>query len=568
MSRVALLGIFLSVSILLRGQSADQPISISFENEPLERALLELDRVVERQLSYNPQILPSGVVVNQSFDEESPENVLTAILGNAYRLKNIGDYIIIQKVPPVKKEKTTFQIKGGVTDAVTGLDLEDVSIYEINSLQSTLSDKLGEFSLKSETKLETATFVISKRFYEDTIIQVSNLKPFETPIVLKKEERAKPAIPIRERVRTFSSGLAKFFTSDKVRTNASNVNFVDTRMFQFSLVPAVGTNRKLSSQIKNKASLNLIAGYTYGVQGLEVGGVYNISRGEVWGVQVGGFGNTVGGEVHGVQIGGFINTTKDYVRGTQVAGFVNVASDSVNGFQMGGFTNLTQEMRGIQVAGFNNHTKRMNGFQLSGFINTTHEMDGFQLTGFINVAKEVKGLQLSVINIADTVASGIPFGLFNFVKKNGFISPAIESDDVVPYRLAFRSGLDKFYTVLSAGIDAGDHWTFGAGFGSRLFPLKEKAFFLNPELRWINIAEGSTDEDESNTIIRLNFNLGYQVLKHLSITTGPTLNYYYTNKLDESNQPVIGLARNPVVDQLSGNFRHQIWVGYSIGIGF
>ncbi|MEP1095058.1 MAG: hypothetical protein ABJG78_08105 [Cyclobacteriaceae bacterium] len=558
----------MSVSTLLFGQSTDQPISISFENESLEGALLKLDLALERQLSYNPQILPSGVVVNQSFERESPENVLTAILGKAYQLKNIGDYIIIQKVPPIKKEKTTFQITGGITDAATGLDLEDVSIYEINSLQSTLSDKMGEFSLKSETNLETAIFVISKRFYEDTIIQVSNLKPFEAPIVLKKEEPTKPRIPIREHVRTFSSGLAKFFTSDKVRTNASNVNFVDTRMFQFSLVPAVGTNRKLSSQIKNNASLNLIAGYTYGVDGVELGGVYNISRGEVWGAQIGGFGNTVGGEVHGLQMGGFVNTSKDYVKGAQVAGFINVASDSVNGFQMGGFTNLTREMRGIQVAGFSNHTKRMSGFQLSGFINTTQEMEGFQLTGFINIAKEVKGLQLSVINVADTVTSGVPFGLFNIVKKNGFISPAIESDDVVPYRFAFRSGLDKFYSVLSAGIDPGDHWTFGAGFGSRLFPLKEKKFFLNPELRWVNVAEGSGAEDENNTIIRFNFNFGYQVLKHLSITTGPTLNYYYTNHLDESRDPVILLTRNPIVDKLSGNFRHQLWIGYSVGIGF
>lgn len=568
MSRVVLFGLFLSTVLLLCGQSSDPPISIAFENEPLEQALLKLDIAVERQLSYNPQILPLGVVVNQSFDGESPEKILTDILGENYTLKKIGDYIIIQKVQPVKKEKTTFQITGGVKDAVTGVELEDVSIYEINTLQSTLSNELGEFDLKSETTLQNAVFVVSKRFYEDTIIQVSNLKPFDTPIVLKKEEPAKRANPIRERVRTFSSGFAKLFTSEKVRTNASNVNFVDTRMFQFSLIPAVGTNRKLSGQIKNKTSLNLIAGYTYGVQGLELGGFYNISREEVWGVQIGGFGNTVGGEVHGLQMGGFINTSKDYVRGAQLAGFINVAADSVNGFQLGGFTNLTREMQGIQVAGFNNHTRRMNGFQLSGFINTTQEMEGFQLTGFINVAKEVRGLQLSVINIADTVASGLPFGLINIVKKNGLISPAIESNDIVPYQFAFRSGLDKFYSVLSAGIDPGEHWTFGAGFGSRLFPLKEKKFFLNPELRWINVAEGTPKDDENNTVIRLNFNLGYQLFKHLSITTGPTLNYYYTNHLDESSAPVIALASSSMVDQLSGNFSHQLWIGYSIGLGF
>ena len=568
MSRVALLTVLFSISGLIHGQSTDQTISISFENEPLESALQKLDSRAERQFSYNPRILPSGVVLNKSYDSETPENILKDILGESYSLKNISDYIIIQRIPPVKKEKSTVQFEGGVKDAVTGADLENVSIYEINSLESTLSNDQGEFSLKSETKLKTATFVVSKRLYEDTIIRVNNFELLDAPIVLKKEEPTKSAKPIRERIQTFSSGLAKFFTSDKVRTNARNVNFVDTRMFQFSVVPAVGTNRKLSSQIKNKISFNMLAGYSYGVSGVEIGGIYNVNRAEVRGVQFGGFGNTVGGEVHGLQMAGFVNTSKDYVKGAQGAGFVNVASDSVNGFQMAGFTNLTREMRGVQIAGFNNHTKRMNGYQLSGFINTTGEMKGVQMTGFINMAKEVKGLQFSVINIADTVTAGVPFGLLNIVKKNGFISPAIESDGVVPYRFAFRSGIDKFYTVLSAGIDPDKHWTFGAGFGSRLFPLKEKKFFLNPELRWINVSDESFSGNQNNTILKFNFNLGYQVFKHLSITAGPTLNYYYTNELDNVGQPVIDLARNPRTDELRGDFRHQLWIGYSIGIGF
>jgi hypothetical protein len=566
-SKVVLLGVFLLATNLLDAQSSNQLISISFENETLENVLIRLDKVFKRQLSYNPQILPSDVIVNRSFDEKSPENILTDILGKDYSLKNIGDYIIIQKASLVKNEKSTFQIKGGVKDAVTGDDLEDVSIYEINTLQSTLSDKSGEFSLKSESDQLTAFFVVSKRFYQDTIILVNNLRPFEAPIELKKEDQTKAAKPIREGIKPFS-GLTKFFTSDKVRTNASNLNFIDARMFQFSLIPSVGTNRKLSSQIQNKVSINLIAGYSYGVQGVELGGFYNICREEIRGVQVGGFGNSVGGEVHGLQLGGFINTSKDYVKGAQMAGFINVASDSVNGFQMGGFTNLTKEMRGIQIAGFNNHTGSMAGFQLSGFINTTGDMDGFQGAGFINIAKRVGGLQFSVVNIADTVASGIQFGLLNIVKKNGLISPAIESDDIVPYRFAFRSGLDKFYSVLSMGTDMGNLWTMGVGFGSRLFPLKKKAFFINPELRWINVAKGSIAEDKNNTVVRFNFNLGYQIFRHLSITTGPSLNFYYTNQLDEFDEPIIALARNPMMDQFSNNFRYQLWLGYSIGIGF
>ncbi len=568
-NKVFVTGFFLLCSILLPGQSAEgQKVTISFENEPLQDALLRLDGISDHQLSYNPQILPSGVILNQSFQSESPREILDKILGGDYELKSIGNYIIIQKAPPPKKEKAIFQLSGGIKDAATGEELEDVSIYEVNSLRSTLSNERGEFDLQAETDVSAATFVISKKYYQDTIIQVSQLKTLEGPIVLKKERESRSGRSIREHVRTFSTGLSKFFTSDKVRKNAQNVNLVDTRMFQFSFVPSIGTNRKMSSQIKNKFSLNLIAGYSYGVGGAELGGVYNISREEVRGVQVGGFGNTVGGEVHGLQMGGFINTTKDYVKGSQIAGFINVASDSVNGFQMGGFTNLTKEMRGLQIAGFNNHTKKMAGFQLSGFINTTNEMNGFQLTGFINVAKEVRGLQLSVVNWADTIVTGIPFGLLNIVKKGGFISPALESDDVIPYRVSFRSGLDKFYSVLSVGIQPGDYWTYGVGFGSRWFPTNKRTFFINPELRWFNLAESKIKEDENNYMVRFNFNLGYQIFKHLSVTSGPSLNYYFTNDLDERGNPIIDIAGKTITDRSSGRYRHQLWVGYTFSIGF
>ncbi len=569
-SKLTLIGILVFTSAALLGQSADvsQKITVTFQNESLENALLRLDDLADRQLSYNPQILPSGVVINRSFASETPEIILNKILGDAYELKTIGNYIIIQKAPPPKKEKATFQISGGIKDATTGEELQDVSIYEVNSLRSTLSNEKGEFNLLAETNVSAATFVISKKYYQDTIIQVSQLKTLQGPIVLKQERESRFTESIRERVRTFSTGLSKFFTSNKVRKNAQNVNLVDTRMFQFSFIPSIGTNRKMSSQIKNKFSLNLIAGYAYGNRGVELGGFYNIDREEVRGVQIGGFGNTVGGEVHGLQMGGFVNTTKDYVKGAQIAGFINVASDSVNGFQMGGFSNITREMKGWQIAGFNNHTKHMDGVQMSGFINTAGDMEGFQLTGFINIARQVRGLQLSVVNWADTVASGVPFGLLNIVKKGGLISPAIESDEVVPYRLSFRSGLDKFYSVLSVGLQPGDYWTYGAGFGSRFFPLNKKTFFINPELRWFNVAEDKIKENENNYLVRFNFNLGYQLFKHLSITTGPSFNYYFTNHLSERGRPIIDIAGKTVLDRSTARYRHQLWIGYTIGIGF
>ena len=105
-SKIILLGIFLSASIILYGQSADddQKITISFNNELLQEALLRLDEMSDHQLSYNPKVLPPGVVLNQSFESKGTETILKEILGHTLELKQIGNYIIIQKAEPAKKK--------------------------------------------------------------------------------------------------------------------------------------------------------------------------------------------------------------------------------------------------------------------------------------------------------------------------------------------------------------------------------------------------------------------------------------------------------------------------------
>ncbi len=574
--------LFTLIALSLAGQSS-QKISISFSNETMQEALSKLDQVSPVRLSFNPQILPNDVHISKSFESASPEMILKEILGNRFQTKNIGDYIIIQKAVAPNAEKVSFQIKGGIKDANTGKELQDVSVYEINSLQSTLSNSKGDFDLMAKTNLEMAAFAISKKDYKDTIIIFQRNDLLEVPILMEKEVKATANQSVRERIKLFPNGLSKFFTSNKVEKNAQNVNMVDSRPFQFSLIPGVGTNRKLSSQMDNKVSINLIAGYSYGVSALELGGFYNIDREHVKGVQLGGFGNSVGGEVRGAQIGGVVNTTRDYVSGVQMAGVLNIASDSVLGFQAGGLTNLTKQMKGWQIAGLNNHTKSMSGVQASGFINTTGYLNGLQLAGAINTADQmngwqvsgvmnkanvVKGIQLSVINLADSVISGAQVGLINIVKKNGFISPALESDDVVPYQFSFRSGIDHFYTVLSAGINPDNYWTLGMGFGSRQFLSEKRRLFLNQEIKWVTLTDGSPKENENYYLLRLNFNVGYQLFKHLMITGGPSLNVYSTNMLTTEGNPQLDIAGSPFMDRTTINNRTQMWVGYTLGIGF
>lgn len=342
----------------------------------------------------------------------------------------------------------------------------------------------------------------------------------------------------------------------------------DTRTFQVSFVPPLGTNGHEGPTIANKISYNIIAGYSRGVEAVEVGGVYNIVKEDVNGAQVSGLGNTVGGDINGIQSAGLVNTVRGNVEGAQIAGFLNYLAGHTNGVQTAGFANLASDVNGVQAGGFYNQNTTTNGAQLAGFMNLSGDVNGAQAAGFINIAKKVSGVQIGFINIADSVASGVPVGVVNIVKKNGFISPGFESDGAIPYRFVFRSGLEKFYTILSAGIKPGDYWTYGAGLGSRIYLSQQHNLFLNPELRWHSVNEGKAKVNESNQLVKFNLNVGFQAFKHLYITTGPSVNFYVTNELDEFGQPLIDLSSNPSVDELSGNRRYQMWIGYTIGIGF
>ena len=92
-----------------------------------------------------------------------------------------------------------------------------------------------------------------------------------------------------------------------IRVNSANLVVRKSRTFQGSVIPFVGSNWKVSGSITNRISFNLLAGYSGGVNGFELGGLLNIDRDAVRGFQIGGLGNIVGGNATGMQIGGLFN---------------------------------------------------------------------------------------------------------------------------------------------------------------------------------------------------------------------------------------------------------------------
>ncbi|WP_431211203.1 hypothetical protein ACQ86N_35630 [Puia sp. P3] len=194
-------------------------------------------------------------------------------------------------------------------------------MYESGQLVSTLTDINGFFRLRlRDNKYAHAELVISKQFYRDTVIF---LRPgydqqVTVPIAREKVSDLTPFVVTNKVEKTW---VGKLFLSSKQIVQSLNLgDFFANKPVQMSLIPGLGTHGKMSGQVVNKLSLNLIAGYSAGMKGVELAGIANFDKGEVRGVQASGIANLVGGNVSGVQLAGIHNEDLDSLYGVQAGG--------------------------------------------------------------------------------------------------------------------------------------------------------------------------------------------------------------------------------------------------------
>jgi hypothetical protein len=212
-------------------------------------------------------------------------------------------------------------------------------------------------------------------------------------------------------------------------------------------------------------AFSALTGAVGGINGVQVGGIYNQVSGNVRGVQVGGIMN-VTESVEGIQIGGICNFTKD-VKGIQVAGIFNHSGD-VKGIQVAGIANAANKFEGIQVAGIYNVADTVIGIQVAGISNEAEAVEGMQFAAIFNRAERVRGIQLGLynrtnalhgvqigfVNKVDTIEKGVSLGLFNILKHDRFRE--LEIIQTMPYHttfLGYRMGSSRFHALMAVGTD-------------------------------------------------------------------------------------------------------------------
>lgn len=627
---VKLLFCLLFISMNWMGFAQTNPltkrISIHATKQPIEKVLMSISTIGKIQFSYNPDIIPLDSIVTVSFDQTEIRTILQSIFSNKYSYKTTGQYIIIQRNKSVQqiasKNNATIQVKGSVVESGTGNKLANTSIYNINGNEEILTDANGDFSISFAPNSDNISLAVNNENYQDTIIFINSdtsetinisLLPktiLDSVYIKQIKEASKATI---EQVKFVSS-----FLKSEMITHAKNIDFFTERPFQVSFLPYAGTNHKLSGSIVNKFSLNIISGYSYGVNGVEIGGIFNINRGDVRGVQISGFGNFTGNTTHGLQLAGFFNQNLGKVTGVQIAGFSNLINDTLDGIEIAGFSNVVTEtsdavqiagfsnvtrnnMNGLQISGFSNFTKDLKGLQAAGFSNTTSgnlngtqiagfgnivkdsttgiqlagfsnitkkEMNGVQIAGFLNYAKDVDGIQIGVINIADTV-SGVSFGMFNFIRK-GFHQISLKTTETGSIDLAINLGTTKFYNkfgVTAFPFSDTKTWGIEYGFGTLFLPQKKVNF--NVELGVTNYNINTMWTENQLQTYKISSDLNYNPSQHFSIFVGPSFSMTY---FDNTTTDISSLPKNTLFTSTYNRTIENIdlngWIGLQAGLKY
>jgi hypothetical protein len=373
----------------------------------------------------------------------------------------------------------------------------------------------------------------------------------------------------------YSAGLAGFEFGGIMNTERDFVhgaqfagigNFVAGEFTGFQFAGIGNFNRGISHGFQFAG----VGNFNYDqADGILAAGIFNFTNGKSLALQFAGIGNFCQ-DIEGLQAAGIANVVKGNGKAIQLSGVANVTLGEVNGLQAAGILNISEKkMQNAQISGvINASLEDAEGIQIAGISNITRgNLTGAQISGILNVAKNIDGFQIGLVNVGDTLKSGMPIGLLSIV-KNGFREMEISVGEGFNAQAAFKIGVDKFYNIFAIGaqVFGPDYsWAFGYGIGTHL--MKNDRFKTQLELMSFHINEGKAWIDQENNLQQVKVSFTRKMSKHLSIFAGPTANLMISKTTDDHDQPFTSrFAPYEIVSHHGKNTTLQSWIGLTAGI--
>ena len=418
---------------------AERIITLSVKGESLKSAMDKIAQQGQFTFSYPSALLDTEKKINLTISRKTVREVLAILFGEKINWKFRGNYVILAAAPPkpATEKPATVILSGYVIDGITGEKIPSVSIYEGERMISTVTNKYGFFTIKLDEPGVRLRLKVSKQAYQDTLITITGKDNQAIEIMIHPlvEEEVK-----KDTIITGDFPAIEFLIPSESFINTQNISDTIYKKWQVSFIPILGTNYRLSGNVINDYSFNILGGYSRGTRKAELAGLFNINREDVKYVQIAGLINADGGQFNGVQTAGLLNMVKKKVDGVQVAGFGNIAWDTVTGVQTAGYFNFNRGYtNAVQIAGtFNANMDTSVGFQMAGVLNAdlkpykgvqiagvlntaVQEMDGVQIAGVLNTTvKDMQGVQIaSVGNVVVKSFKGVQASaIFNTVVQD------------------------------------------------------------------------------------------------------------------------------------------------------
>jgi hypothetical protein len=525
-------------------------ITMNVDHQRLDTVLRLMEQRGKFSFSYNSNLINKDSLVTIKASNETVKDALDQLLNNRFEYRESQNFVILRYAPnrlslqmdKVMNEDRNYHLSGFVVKEQTGQKLSNASVYERQTLESTVTDQNGYFDLDIKKDNHAISLTASKENYKDTTVNLLS------EVIVNGNNNANPSFSYLpgDMSKFENSGLVKLFTSSKQKIQGLNLGGLITRQpFQASLVPGLGSHGSLSGQVVNKASLNLLGGYNAGSDGVELAGLFNLDKGNVSFFQFAGVFNLVGGSVDGLQIAGAFNNVQGNMKGVQLA----IGLNHTNG------------LNGVQTALLNVSEGNSRGIQLGLSNIVTKKFSGIQLGGLFNYAQNLKGVQIGLINASDT-SSGASIGLFNFV-QNGYQRVVVNTNETINTNLLYKNGTPLLYNIILTGANVSSKkklFAAGLGFGNELSIFNRLAINTEATCRYLYLG----DADHVNLLNRLDVGLNIRIGKSFSIMAGPSLNYYYSDQKTAVNG--YDFINDPSHHQLSSNKYFTRWYGWTVGI--
>ncbi len=549
----------------------DKLITLNIRAQPVSEVLNKMSKAGDFYFSYNGKLFNQDSVVSINMHNKPVRDVLDQLFTGKVDYREIGEHVILRYAAnhlTIEPENITsaerlYLISGYVVDTETGRKVKQASVYEKRLLQSTLTDDDGYFKLRFKGDHTEVILTASKENYRDTsLVFLSDIKVKPEGY---EDADAEKANGLSKR-NMAESGFSRFFLSSRQRIQGLNIpDFFANTPFQASLTPGLSSHGAMSSQVINKFSLNIIGGYTAGVNGFEMAGMFNITRGDVKKFQIAGVYNGIGGSVDGLQIAGLANDVRTKVNGVQAAGLINHVKEDMDGVQIAGLANIVSKaVHGTQIAGLGNFSAReTDGMQIAGLGNiTSRSMKGMQIAGLFNYAKEMKGVQIGLININGN-STGYSIGMINYSHR-GYHKISVSANETINTNVAIKTGNSKLYNIILAGKNFSDSAkieAFGLGFGHDFLFSNRVSVAAEISAQYLYLGNWN----DTNTLARLQTNLQVELVRGITIFGGPAYSVYRTEGANGS--PGKGYSKQ-VEPAKHHSFSTQMkgWMGWNVGI--